>query len=93
MSRRRRMILGAAGLAAAGLLTGGVLLAQTPPLSAACRADVTAQNTYVQYALGQGYPNVDLYTGMAIMATDTRLLERMTQDHCPSSTRVDVLPS
>jgi hypothetical protein len=69
-----------------------VTAGSSPPLSAACRSAVQAQNAYVTYAEGLGYPNVGFTQAAQIMTQDLDLLANVTSE-CPASTTVDTLPS
>jgi len=94
--RRRRWpwALGLAGVIAAGSLSGVLLLSHhgPKPVTAACQRAVAAQNQFVDDATAQGYPNVDIATGMAVIAADLKLLNNMTTAGCAPTTLVKVLP-
>jgi len=90
---RRKIVLIGVVLAAAGLIALIVALTSggPAPLTAACKRAVAAQDAYVQNAVAQGYPNVDVVTGGNILFGDAALI-RAALKVCPPTVKADVLP-
>jgi hypothetical protein len=80
-------------VAVTALALSGVLAAcsGSPHPSAACRAAVARQNAFVESAIAQGYPDVDISLGLAIQAQDLKITGDALKV-CPGSVKIEVLP-